>query len=171
MSRSYRVQPRSGGEIARAWLAWALFALTILCLAGALIGNLGSSMPVQAVPVRVAFSTFAFVGLLIALRRPGNALGWLCLAIGLANSAQLFLDQYVWSMLTGKVDGLLAPEWIALFDTEVLTGVSWISLFLVPMLFPTGRFLTRRWRLAGLGRTVLSLLLAFGDGFGPPELP
>ena len=171
MSRSHRVQTRSGGEIARAWLAWALFALTILCLAGALISRLGSPMPVQSVPVRIAFSAFAFVGLLIALRRPGNALGWLCLEIGLANSAQLFLDQYVWSMLTGKVDGLLAPEWIALFDTQVLTGVGWISLFLVPMLFPTGRFLSRRWRLAGLGATGLTLLLAFGDVFGRPTLP
>src|SRR5919199_985625 len=115
MSRGHRVQTHTGGEIARAWLAWALFALTILCLAGALIGNLRSPMPVQSVPVRVAFGAFAFVGLLIALRRPGNALGWLCLAIGLANSAQLFLDHYVWSMLTGKGDGPLAPEWIALF--------------------------------------------------------
>ena len=144
------------------WLAWGLFALTILFAAAAiLLAVLDGLQPDQS-PGVLAFASFSVTGLLVALRRPNNAMGWLCSAVGLSNMASFYLDQYVWSALTVRLGSLPAPEWVGLFSKTILSGMGWISLFLVIMLFPSGSFLTRRWQLAGLIGASLTALYSVG---------
>ena len=71
----------------------------------------------------LAFGSFSLTGLLVALRRPDNAVGWLCSAIGLSSTAGFFLDQYVVSALNGAAGVLPAPDWAGLLSKGILSGV------------------------------------------------
>ena len=112
--------------------------------------------------------TFALVGALIASRRPGNAVGWICLADGL-----------LWMLL-----GI--SETFALYRTDrpgsgvFEVGAAWLSNWLwVPalglfatyllLLFPNGRLPSRRWRpLAWLsGVVIVSISISVGLAPGP----
>jgi len=72
-------------------LAWMAFGLVGACfvislVAAALIaarGALAAGEFAEAVLFLTAMLSFPVVGVLIASRRPGNAVGWLLLAIGL----------------------------------------------------------------------------------------
>jgi hypothetical protein len=154
-----------------AWLAWGLFALTILFLAAALLlAALDGLQPDQS-PAVLALASFSLTGLLVALRQPNNAVGWLCSALGLSNMARFFLDQYVWSALTIRLDSFPVPEWVGLFSKTILSGIGWFSFFIVIMLFPNGSFLSRRWRLAGLIGLSLTVLYSFGLIAVSPTIP
>jgi hypothetical protein len=162
---------RVRGGPTRAWLAWMLFAVTILFLGlGLLLIVLDGPRPGEGLYV-LAFGSFSLTGLLVALRRPDNAVGWLCSAIGLSSTAAFFLDQYVVSALTVQFGSLLAPGWAGLLSKGILAGVQWIALFLVIMTFPNGAFLTRRWRLAGLIGVSLAAFYSLGLILVSPTIP
>jgi hypothetical protein len=104
--------------------------------------------------------TFPLVGALIASRRPKNAVGWLCLTVGLLWTLIGMLDYYSYYgaatpgsvpfpvAMAGMSDWLWVPA-MGLLGTYVL------------MLFPDGRLPSRRWRpLAWLSGAVILLLSA-----------
>ncbi len=108
--------------------------------------------------VSVPFLAFPVVGALIASRRPHNAIGWICLAVG-----------FLW-MLLGLFDfysvyGLAKPGSVpfpvviyALVEWLWLPTVGLLAIYLV-LLFPDGRLPSRRWRpLAWLSGAVIVLL-------------
>ena len=115
------------------------------------------------------FLAFPLVGALIASRRPKNAVGWLCLAVGL-----------LW-MLIGVFDyygyyGASTPGSVPF--PVVMAGMSdwlWVPAMgllgtYVPLLFPDGRLPSRRWRpLAWLSGAVI-LLLSIGVMLAPGPL-
>jgi hypothetical protein len=77
----------------RTSLAWALWLATFCCLAAGLVVAVAVVEPltidvlVRGAANAVAFSLgLATVGLVLALRRPANPIGWLYLAAGLAAS-------------------------------------------------------------------------------------
>jgi hypothetical protein len=115
----------------------------------------------------VSASTYAFVavGALIALRRPRNSIGWLCLASGLSWGMLLALEAYI-QYADGARGGAFPTFEIAL----VLENVVWIPtiglmIFLV-LVFPDGRLPSPRWRVVA-GLTALTLLsLAIVSLFG-----
>jgi signal transduction histidine kinase len=100
-------------------------------------------------------------GLILALRRPGNAIGWLFLAGGV-----------VWGIVQ-LVDGYAAWAVADHGSTDVIArlaaaGLDWIwipaqaSLALVFAIFPDGRFLSRRWQtwtVAVAGLTLVATIL------------
>jgi hypothetical protein len=117
----------------------------------------------------VLFLTFPLVGALIASRRPKNAVGWLCLAIGLLWALIGVLDYYSYYgaatpgsfpfpvVMAGISDWIWVPA-MGLLGTYVL------------LLFPDGRLPSRRWRpLAWLSGTVI-LLLSFSVMLAPGRL-
>jgi hypothetical protein len=115
------------------------------------------------------FLAFPLVGALIASRRPKNAVGWLCLAVGLLWSLSGVFDYYGYYgaatpgsvpfpvVMAGISDWIWVPA-VGLLGTYVL------------LLFPDGRLPSRRWRpLAWLSGAVL-LLLSLGVMLTPGSL-
>jgi signal transduction histidine kinase len=110
-----------------------------------------------------AFGLFPVVGLLIALRRPGNRLAWVLLATGIAGF--LPFEEYGAHALAV---GLPLGDWSLGFASWTWVPVIGLAGIFVPLLFPDGHLPSRRWRwvarvaAAGMILTSLAILLAPG---------
>jgi hypothetical protein len=115
------------------------------------------------------FLAFPLVGALIASKRPKNAVGWLCLAVGLLWMLAGLLDYYGYYgaatpgsvpfpvLMAGISDWIWVPA-VGLLGTYVL------------LLFPDGRLPSSRWRpLAWLSGAVI-FLLSVGGMLAPGRL-
>ncbi len=135
------------------WLGWAaafmsalLFALGLLLV---WVSEPGFLMSFGF--FALGFLAFPAVGALIVSRQSGNAIGWIFCAVGLLIGLWFFGGQYaVYTLVTapasgyqGSVPGGVAAAWLAGPAGEAGWGL--ITTFL-PLLFPTGRLLSRRWR-------------------------
>jgi hypothetical protein len=113
--------------------------------------NLGTAAPsgLRArpgdLPVTVALLAFALVGAVVASRRPGNAIGWLPIAEGLAWTLALFCQGYVTYAVFTRPGSLPLPELAAMVVASI-----WVpAIMLIPLLlllFPDGRPPSARWR-------------------------
>jgi hypothetical protein len=112
----------------------------------------------------LTFVTYAAVGALIASRRPRNPVGWLFCAIGLFFAASEALYAYARDP-TGP-PGAATAAWVTAWSGEPGT----VALVLLVLLFPTGRFLSPRWRRAGLGAVAASAVWALALAFDPGAL-
>jgi hypothetical protein len=141
-----RVLPR-----AAAWLVWMLCAA---CLTLAMLGlgygahnypSLEAFLTGVAPPALFAIS-FPLVGAVIAIHRPRNPLGWIFCAVGLSQALFVFTAEYgVYALRTapGTVPGGPLAIWAAQWVWAPGIG---LLLTFVPLLFPTGRLPSRRWR-------------------------
>jgi hypothetical protein len=88
---------------------------------------------------------FGTVGLLIAVRRRENAIGWLFLAAGVLSGVQLFTGEFAMYdryILLDSESHAAVWGWVTGLSSVALLGVLPFAL----LLFPNGRFLSRRWR-------------------------
>lgn len=103
----------------------------VLLLVEAVITLITEPLHAGDAPIFLAMLTFGVLGALILWRRPGNAVGWIFSAMG----------------VSGMLQGAAPQDGVG----ELLGGLGWFSFFLLtiailPMLFPTGRALSHRWR-------------------------
>ena len=83
------------------------------------------------------------VGAVIAVKRPGNRIGWLCLAIGLLWAAEaLGYEGAEWAAAEGRVG---AAAWVGLLGSLWLPALGLMGTHLALRL-PGGTLLTPRWR-------------------------
>jgi hypothetical protein len=114
--------------------------------------------------------TFSSLGALIITHQPGNRIGWLMLLPALATlvdaSSELFVDP-----MTVPPAQPSAFVLIAIWADRV--GWVWaiFPLFLILLLFPTGRPPSPRWRILVLAVVALGALFLFIVGFGRNLLP
>ena len=94
------------------------------------------------------FLTFPSVGLLIAIRRPGNVIGWILLLIGLSFVASSLAYEYA---STSLASGFRSPVvlLVAWFN-ELTFPIIAVGMTIVFLTFPTGRLPAGRVRLPGL---------------------
>jgi hypothetical protein len=146
-----------------ALLAWSLLAVYVALVTGTL-WLVSRGVPSDDAIFSPLVVGFAAVGGLVATHRPDNAVGWLLLGIALTFAAQIFGEAYVVSpsnpgrATVGWFTGWLWFVWL------VLAGI------FVPLLFPDGRLLSRRWRTAawlGAAGLVMSIV---GAAFKPGDL-
>src|SRR4051795_8130646 len=140
-----------------AWSAWAGciglagFTLTLSILSVGVEPGFGSSdTPSAADAITagvyfVATAAFATVGAFVVWRRPGNAIGWVFLAIGVAVSVRVGAAQYAEYSLLTRPDSLPAGR-IAVSLGEALSTMMFALLGLALLVFPDGRLPSRRWR-------------------------
>jgi signal transduction histidine kinase len=113
----------------------------------------------------VAILAMCSVGGLIAARHPGNRIGWLLVAIAVTAS---FLDiprLYAGQAIYGH------RGWPAALELYWLNQVIWILVFaellvLLPLWFPTGRLLSRRWGLV-IALDAIPVLIVVAASFDP----
>lgn len=89
---------------------------------------------------------FSVVGALIVYRRPGNAVGLVCLLIGFASALNsLSIEYSVYAVLTdpGGLPGGQIAAWLANWTWVIYVGFMGTVLVLV---FPDGRLPSPRWR-------------------------
>jgi hypothetical protein len=156
---------------ATARLAWSLLAVFVALqvLTLALIWG-GPATGDQAFGVLMA--GYATVGALVAARRPGNAVGWLLLATAVSFAVQSLGEAYAWSP---SYPGYLFFAWLAAWVWCVPVMLAGICL---PLVFPDGRLLSRRWRpvmwlgVAALATSIAGQVVKPGDmGLEAPGAP
>lgn len=142
-----RVPPVAGPRERRhGRLVLAIFVLeAVLYVAGIALTLLAGVTLTGSTYLGLSMFAFPVVGVVIAYRRPGNRVAWLCLAVGLAWALELSLWGVVFIGLAhpGTVPW---PEMIAVFASPL-----WVpGVFMVPtyvlMYFPDGRLPSPRWR-------------------------
>lgn len=135
-------------------LPWLLCALSMVLLVAGLwlagVQAAGSSSPGFPGWAAVSLNVVAFagVGVVIASRRPGNAIGWLFVAVGAGSALQLLTAEYATYdhyVLHDLLWGTAATAWVSQVSVVALFAV----LPFVLLLFPDGRLLSPRWRVAG----------------------
>jgi hypothetical protein len=119
--------------------AWALLAIYVALSVGAVALTVFQGASTDGLGA-IGFAGFAGVGALIALRRPGNAVGWILLAIAIAFAVGETGQSYVED---ASNPARVAVAWVTSSSVYV-----WFSLAVVflPLLFPHGRPPSRRWR-------------------------
>ena len=134
---------------AATWLAWSIWALTVLAVAlTLLIASLNESSSSLQNTAFLSLVIFAFstVGALVASRRPENPIGRLfCSGAFIWIVGELALEYGVYALITAP-GTLPAGAWAAWFGGWA-RGMGWflIVMFLL-LLFPTGRLPSPRWR-------------------------
>jgi hypothetical protein len=152
---------------AAAWLAWSLLALYVLSASsGSVLYVLNGSSERTLygdIANAAAYAAFAAVGFLIARRKPGNAIGWLFGGIALSSSLSFLAGEYSKHALItnpGSLPGGLFVAWVS--NWSWVPAVMLPATFL-PLLFPTGEPLSRRWRpIAWLAAIVMAAFILLG---------
>jgi signal transduction histidine kinase len=152
-------------------LARALFAGFVLLLAttvtfsllAAGAGSRASTDILSGLGYLAMGSLFPIVGVILATRRPSNALGWIMLAIGLfvAEPAAAIGD---WLLATGHPGGI----WWLAGDSWTWVPVIGLAGIFVLLLFPDGHLPSPRWRwfarTVGIGMVVTAFAIQFSPG-------
>jgi hypothetical protein len=167
-------------------LAWAAFAVTVaLFVVGIALAptpadqsntNDWELSELGAYLFVVAMLSFTAVGVLIAVRLPRNAIGWLLLAIGFSWALVVVADGYVIRAVELTPGSLPNPSLVA-----AMSGWLWVppiglmGNYLI-LLFPDGHLPSPRWRplawIAGGALLLSSIAILFSPGsladFGLP---
>jgi hypothetical protein len=149
--------PRTARRVA--WVIWSI--CVSLILSASVIGILDGRNLLQdahIICIGIAFGLFGTVGALIVSQRPRNTIGWILCTVGIGTGITDFSGNYVtYGMIKGHLPlpGTEIFNWLG----NTVWPVNWV-LFLVflPLLFPDGRLLTRRWRIVGWPAAILALL-------------
>jgi signal transduction histidine kinase len=149
------VTERTQHASSRRGLAWALFALAALAVAGGLIltvikladDTLTVGSAVSSLSFLPAGLAFSVVGLLVAVRRPENPAGWFMLVIGA-----------FWSVLIMPLSDVSQPQWFGSLVWVLPLGLMGTHLLLR---LPDGQLPSPRWRWVSRAST-LAIVLAGG---------
>jgi hypothetical protein len=155
---------RRSTRVAWALLAgWTAAAATLVALSVA-NGTFGPGTLSDTLPLLLAFAAFMVVGALIVAHRPENAIGWVFSAIALLATTGALGEEYAIYATTTRPGSLPAPLLAAWWGSWTWYPTLALTLAFTPLLFPTGRPLTPRWRpvawLAGASTAAFTLLAA-----------
>jgi hypothetical protein len=156
-----------------ATLAWSAAAASVaLATAGGLVAAVGgadavSDFVVFFVLVLALIIPAAIVGGLVASRRPANPIGWIFCGFGVFMGLAVLAAGYVEVAPGDATHGLgQAAAWFANWSYVALFA---LTVFVL-LLFPDGRLVSDRWRLAAWGGGVGTIAFAAGTAVEPGRL-
>jgi hypothetical protein len=156
---------------AAVWLAWSLWALTLVLTASSLL-LAGLILRYPNVHVfdwwlgNALVVVDATVGAIVASRRPENPVGWLLCLSGVAVGTSSFTSQYAIYALLAREGSLPAGEasaWVAAWMLPIMICLQVAYI----LLFPTGRLPGRRWRWVAWLNVAFVLVGVFTFAFSP----
>ena len=130
---------------------------------------------VEGLMLDLGFASFALVGALLIIRRPANAVGWIMASTGLMVPVFNVGSAYATYVMATRG----RPNTLAVFGAWAGNWYWFVMLSLaliyLPMLFPDGRLISRRWLpfavIGGIGALGVALLGALADklvvSYGP----
>jgi hypothetical protein len=146
------------------WVAGSMLAIFVAGYGVGVPLSVANGKFEQDSSLLLAFAAFMAVGAVIVAHRPGNAVGWIFSAIGLLTATGVLATEYaayVSRTRPGSPPGVVLAAWYTSwwwYPTLVLV------LVFTPLLFPTGRLLSTRWRpvvvVAAAGTAVIITLSA-----------
>ncbi len=148
-----------------AWLSWVVFGYgLVVVIASPIILLLTPGLQPGHEPYvfsiyALSLLSFALLGALIAVRRPGNRLGWVLSAIAFIHASDYLLANISTHLLYGDPADVAFGQfvaWLFVWTSMLHYGP---ELTLVFLLFPDGRLPSRRWRpilWLALGSTLVS---------------
>jgi hypothetical protein len=152
------------------WVAWSMVAIFVACYGLAVpLSVANGTFQRQAgfyLALTLAFTAFMVVGAVIVARRPANAIGWLFSAIGLLTATgTLALDyaQYAYVTRPGSLPGAILAAWYQWWWLPMFA----LILVFTPLLFPTGRLLSARWRPVAVLTAIATTAIAVGGALQP----
>jgi signal transduction histidine kinase len=156
-------------------VAWGLAAIVACAVATALLLAAATRPPVIGFTDGVwllALGSYAAAGALITSRRPRNGVGWTLLAVGGLVAVAGLADAYAGYAFASGAPGAVIARWLQSLLWDPAFALLLVAL---PLLFPTGRLPSPRWRAvavaAGLGVTALLVVGALSPGPIGTELP
>lgn len=151
-------------------LAWSVCGLSLALLACAIVLAVLNGADVDAVSFPLAITASTVVGGLVASRRPENPVGWLFLGGAACFAFVAFASGYAtYGLLTapGTLPGARAMAWP--LSWLWVPGVMLLLCFL-PLYFPDGRLVSRRWRWLVRFALVFSVSGAVHSALSPGEM-
>jgi hypothetical protein len=147
------------------WVAWSMVAVFAACHGVGLPLSVANGnfqrRPGFYLALLLAFTVFMAVGAVIVAHRPGNPIGWIFSAIGLLTATgtlALEYAEYAYVTRPGALPGAILAAWYQWW---------WLPLFALilvftPLLFPTGRLLSVRWRPVVVAAAVTAAIAGLG---------
>ena len=143
-------------------LAWIAPALAAAFSAGFLLVMPPGDADGVAVLFGLTFVAYAGVGALIVSRHTRHPVGWLFCGVGVVSAGQELAYTYA---SRPEKPGATAAAWLSAWGEPIT-----VAIVLLLLLFPTGRFASRGWRLAGLAAVACAGVWAVGLAFDPGPL-
>jgi hypothetical protein len=138
-------------------LAWSLWLVTFGCCAAGLIVTLIVTRPITtavlaegALYALVFPLAYATIGLVLALRRPANPIGWLYAASGLIWALLTPLDPWVHQLILDHRPLPPAAEVAAIAGEFIWAPAVMLGITLPALLVPNGQLRSPRWRVVAI---------------------
>jgi two-component system, NarL family, sensor kinase len=165
------------GRVGRRLVAWSLWLATIGACAAATIVALVVTRPFTlgvmtgGAAFALAFPLgYATIGLVLALRRPANPIGWLYAAAGLVWSLTMPFEPWVDQLLrTHRPLPLAAQTVIVVRDFSWAPAIA-LGITLPALLVPDGRLRGRRWRVVAVASVTGAVLVPVAGGISSRRL-
>ena len=156
-------------------LAWSLWVLTLLLLPGIILEISFNWSGLVEIPFAVGFIAVqlgaATAGAIISSRLPGNAVGWIFIAIGLLLGLLFAMSAYAELGINSRSGPLPGDEVAAWIGSWIFIPAAFgLPMFLL-LLFPDGRFISRRWRLTGWTLGVIVVFAVATKALKPGRIP
>jgi hypothetical protein len=150
------------------WAAWSMAAIFVVGDGAAVAVQVatGSFSP-DSVAHALTFTGFMVVGAVIVAHRPGNAVGWIFSAVGLLAATGWLAFEYAVSAYITRPGSVPGAIWAAWYQQQWWILMYTLVFIATPLLFPTGRLPSTRWRPVAVVAAVTAMAAALLSALQP----
>jgi hypothetical protein len=156
--------------MARTVIAIALGATAVVAVVTGTALIVVDVIVVDLLIIALAVLTMATVGVVLSIRVPANAVGWLLIVAALALGVEFLAFGYgerSSAVAGGSWPGTVVAAWLY---SNLLAVPVVIMVFTLPLIYPDGRLVSPRWRWL-IGLLALSFVQTLAQAFRPGLIP